>query len=191
MRKILNKRFAPLITLCMCALCLSTTSCVFSSSKSTAIRQTRSDNANPLRAEVTTHLGDKATFIKGDEIKFLLSLSQNSYVLLLYQDAQRQLWQLFPNRMRKEKKMPAGDFLSFPSHEDGIKITVGPPYGNEQVLLFASDKPLPELVFIKSANGMRLLKEDLPAVERDISENSKKHAARLTHAATTIKTAAQ
>ena len=87
--------------------------------------------------------------------------------------------------------MPAGDYLSFPSNEDGIKITVGPPYGNEQVLLFASDKPLPELAFTKSANGMRLLKEDLSSVERDISENSKNRAARLTHAVTTIKTAAQ
>jgi len=167
--------------------CLSAYSCALLPGNSISKRGEK-QAGNQISAEVTTHLGDKATFIKGDEIQFLLSLSQNSYVLLLYQDASKHLWQLFPNRMRPEQRLPAGDYQSFPSNDDGIKITVGPPYGKEQILLYASDKPLPELEFIKSANGMRLLKEDLTAIQNQITAASKIHQAKLAQASTTIKT---
>jgi len=144
-----------------------------------------------INAEITTHLGDKANFIKGDEIHFLLSLSQKSHVLLLYQDANQQLWQLFPNRLRSETTLPPGDFMSFPTREDGIKIVVGPPYGREQVLLYASDLPLPELNFIKSANGMRLLIQDMSAIDELLNQYSAQNHATLVHAVSVINTAEQ
>lgn len=128
-----------------------------------------------LKVAITTHLGDQAHFIKGDEIQFLLSLNQSSYALLLYRDASNRLWQLFPNRMRNSEKLPAGDYMSFPLAEDGIRITVGPPYGEEQVLLYASNKPLPKLAFSQSSNGLRQLKRNISDVESTI----RKHGARL------------
>jgi len=134
-----------------------------------------SSNSKQLKVAITTHLGDQAHFIKGDEIQFLLSLNQNSYALLLYRDASNRLWQLFPNRMRDTQKLPAGDYMNFPLAEDGIRITVGPPYGEEQVVLYASNKPFPKLAFSQSSNGLRQLKSNMSDVESAI----RKHGARL------------
>jgi len=87
--------------------------------------------------------------------------------------------------------MAAGDFVSFPRNEDGIKITVGPPYGEERAMLYASDKPLPELAFIKSANGMRLLKDDINSVTGIIEKFTTQGQAQLSQASAVIKTVPQ
>ena len=145
--------------------------------------------SSALHIQVTTHLGDNANFVKGDELQLLLSLNRSSYCLLLYQDAQQHLWQLFPNRMRASAKLPAGDYQQFPNENDGIKITVGPPFGQEKVMLFASDKPLPDLPFVKSVNGMRLLRGTLASVEQQVSEQMNSQSAQLAQATSVINTA--
>lgn len=155
------------------------------------IHHTNNRGANqttPLNVAVTTHLGDHARFIKGDEIQFLLSTNQSCYALLLYRDASNRLWQLFPNRMSGSQKLPAGDYMTFPVTGTGIRITVGPPYGEEQVVLYASNKPLPELAFRQSNNGLRQLKNNLSEVESTVRKHSKDVHAEITLATNTLTT---
>ena len=55
-------------------------------------------NLKPIAVDVTTHLGDKQTFLKGDSISFLLSLDTDAHLLAFYEDAAGDLTQLIPNK---------------------------------------------------------------------------------------------
>lgn len=141
---------------------------------------------NALKPELTTHLGDHPHFIQGDDLQLLLSLNQSAYVLLLYQDANQQVWQLYPNQIRSSAKLGAGEFQNFPSAADNIKLTVGPPYGKERAVLFASNKPLPKLGFTKIINGMQQLKLNLAQIESTLRTHAESHDAYLSKATTEL-----
>ncbi len=48
----------------------------------------------PIEVGLTTHLGDRQSFVDGDRISFLLSLERDAYVYLFYRDADKNLLQL-------------------------------------------------------------------------------------------------
>lgn len=125
--------------------------------------------ATSIRVSITTHLGDGQRFQAGDEISLLVSLNQDAYLLLVYQDADGNLVKLFPVRKNDTGWVKAGDFMPFPRREDGLRLVVSPPFGEEQIWAFAaaevfSKKPL------KNSNDIETLRKRLQ--RSDISFNA-------------------
>ena len=93
----------------------------------------------PIPVELTTHLGDRQTFVEGDEIQFLLSLGSDAYIYMYYIDADGNVSQILPNVQQPGHHYAAGYFMTLPEYENGYRFIVRPPFGEESVWVFASD----------------------------------------------------
>ncbi|WP_455202426.1 DUF4384 domain-containing protein [Kaarinaea lacus] len=112
---------------------------------------------NTINVEVTTHLGDKQTFQQGDVISFLISLDQDAFVLMVYEDAERNIVQIIPNRYRQSNRYETGLFMSVPNRDEPFEFVVSPPFGKETIWVFASEKKFPELPGVELENGLKKL----------------------------------
>jgi hypothetical protein len=102
--------------------------------------QTNELAAIPL--ELTTHLGDKREFIRGDEIQFLLSLGSKAYIYMYYIDAKKNITQILPNKKQHSNYYLAGYFLTIPEYDDGYRFIVSEPFGEEEIWIMASDQSI-------------------------------------------------
>lgn len=133
----------------------------------------------PLDLELTTHLGDKQHFKTGDEIKLLVSLDQDAYLLLLYRDAQGGVSQLFPNPHAKHAYHKAGDFFPLPTQPARFRFIVGPPYGSEWFWLFAASQALPDLEGKNLASGPKQIPLSMAEIRRRLSTYAKENQFKL------------
>ncbi len=122
----------------------------------------------PIKLEITTHLGDRQTFVEGDTLSFLLSLDSDAYLLIIYEDAASNLIQLLPNSRMGNNLQHAGVFLTIPPANAGFRFKVRAPFGAETLWAFASDVPFPELKGKRLNNGLKLLDSDIPAIQKQL-----------------------
>ncbi|MBI3774464.1 MAG: DUF4384 domain-containing protein [Gammaproteobacteria bacterium] len=113
--------------------------------------------AEPLYVNITTHLGDRQEFQAGDRVQFLLDLSQDAYILLIYQDARGALTQMIPNRTDRSGFFKAARYLGIPDARTPFEFVVGPPFGTEIVWVYAASQPFPELEGAVLDNGLKRL----------------------------------
>jgi len=108
--------------------------------KDEIITHTKKLDAIPV--ELTTHLGDKQQFIRGDEIQFLLSLGSDAYIYMYYIDAKNHITQILPNSNQQSNHYSAGYFLTIPEYKDGYRFIISEPFGEENIWIFASDESI-------------------------------------------------
>lgn len=96
----------------------------------------------PITIEITTHLGDQQTFIDGDIISFFLNLDKDAYIMVVYVNAQGNSYQVIPNKFQSQHHYSAGLFIAIPPADADYRFKVGPPYGEESLWVFASDRPI-------------------------------------------------
>ena len=99
-------------------------------------------NLDVIPVELTTHLGDKQQFIRGDEIQFLLSLGSDAYIYMYYIDAEKNITQILPNSNQQSNHYTSGYFLTIPEYEDGYRFLISEPFGEEYIWIFASDRSI-------------------------------------------------
>lgn len=99
-------------------------------------------NLDVIPVELTTHLGDKQQFIRGDEIQFLLSLGSDAYIYMYYIDAKKHITQILPNSNQQSNHYSAGYFLTIPEYQDGYRFIISEPFGEENIWIFASDQSI-------------------------------------------------
>lgn len=117
----------------------------------------------PLNLEITTHLGDKQTFIEGDVVSFLLSLDDDAFIYLFYEDADANLIEIFPNSKSRNHFYKQGIFLPVPPEQARFQLKIQAPFGKEKLYVFASDNADINLHGRLLDNGLRLID--------DIAEN--------------------
>jgi len=144
---------------------------------------------NTIDIEVTTHLGDKQTFQKGDIISFLISLDREAFVLMIYEDAEHNLLQIIPNRFRQSNRYGTGLFMSVPNRDEPFEFVVSPPFGKETIWVFASEQAFPKLPSMELENGLKKLSDSLPDILAKIRVNHSKYL--YGEASTAISTAAK
>lgn len=125
-----------------------------------------------IEVGITTHLGDRQSFVDGDRISFLLSLESDAYVYLFYRTAEAQLVQLLPNERMSDHFFGAGLFMPVPSAQQAFQFTVQPPYGEEAIYAVASDNGKLSFPGNKLANGLILLDGVIEAIVGRIKANS-------------------
>lgn len=125
-----------------------------------------------IEVGITTHLGDRQSFVDGDRISFLLSLESDAYVYLFYRTAEAQLIQLLPNERMSDHFFDAGLFMPVPSAQQAFQFTVQPPYGEEAIYAVASDNGKLSFPEDRLANGLILLDADFEEISDSIKADS-------------------
>lgn len=129
---------------------------------------TQALTAESIEVQITTHLGDQQVFRAGDNVSFLVSLNQDAYLHVIYQDASGQLTQILPNSQLSTAHYKAGQFISIPSNKDNFEFFISAPFGEEIIWIIATKQSLflPMLVpSEKLSNGMFNLYTDMADIK--------------------------
>ncbi len=110
--------------------------------KITAGKNVIDDPAAPLNVQVWT---GKKDYKQGEKIKIYLKGNKPFYARLLYKDTGGNFVQLLPNPFRKENYFNGGVIYELPSGNDRFDLEVSPPFGREDVILYASTAQLGNL----------------------------------------------
>ena len=136
---------------------------------STRVRaETQGGKRDKMTVSITTHLGDRQTFQKGDPLSFLLSLNRDAYLLLIYENAAGKLLQVLPNPFEGQRLYRAGLFMPFPDRTASFRFKIDAPFGKETLWAFASDLPFPRLEGKPLKNGFKLLTSELSVIRTQI-----------------------
>ncbi|MBU3946995.1 MAG: DUF4384 domain-containing protein [Proteobacteria bacterium] len=96
----------------------------------------------PLKIAVWTN---NKKYRKGEKIIIYIKGNKPFYASVLYKDANGSMLQLLPNPYRKENYFNGGAVYTLPSGEDRYDLEVTPPFGEENIIVYASTSPLGQL----------------------------------------------
>jgi hypothetical protein len=96
----------------------------------------------PLTVKLWT---DRKKYQIGERIKIYLKGNKPFYARIVYQDAAGRLIQLMPNPFRSDNYFNGGVIYEIPSGRDRFELEVRPPFGEENITLYASTAQLGEL----------------------------------------------
>ncbi|MBI4838034.1 MAG: DUF4384 domain-containing protein [Nitrospirae bacterium] len=116
--------------------------------------QSADDPSAPLSIQLWT---DKKEYKKGDMVKVYVKGNKPFYARVLYKDAGGELLQLLPNPYRKDNYFNGGVIYEIPSGNDKFDLEVSSPFGEENVVIYASTSPLGE-INLKSEGGVYQIK---------------------------------
>ncbi|MEK6699666.1 MAG: DUF4384 domain-containing protein [Nitrospirota bacterium] len=110
----------------------------------TLSRDTRfsDDPSAPLKVKAWT---DKKEYKTGEKIKVYIRGNKPFYARVLYKDASGETLQLLPNPYRAENYFNGGSVYEIPAGNDKFDLEVSPPFGEENVIVYASSSPLGEI----------------------------------------------
>ena len=100
------------------------------------------DPSAPLKVKVWA---DRREYKTGEKIKVYLKGNKPFYARVLYRDATGQTIQLLPNPYRTENYFNGGMVYEIPAGNDKFDLEVGPPFGDENIMVYASTTPLGEI----------------------------------------------
>jgi hypothetical protein len=116
----------------------------------------------PLEVKIWT---EKKTYRAGENIKIFVKGNKDFHARVVYRDAEGNLVQLLPNKYRQAQRFVAGRTYAIPNDKDEFDLEVGPPFGSENVLVFASTVPLPEMAGDDIGRGLMLLRDGLSELQ--------------------------
>lgn len=130
--------------------------------------------ARQVNIEITTHLGDRQTFIDGDIISFFISLDQPSYIYAFYHDASNSIFQLIPGPAKTDNFYTAGVYIPFPPEGSNFQFQVQAPYGKEEIWIYASDNKYISFNPINTEQSLKQISLSKTAIESKIKSASDK-----------------
>jgi hypothetical protein len=129
--------------------------------KEAAVKKPAADNpVLPLQVSLWT---DKKEYASSEKIRIYLKGNKPFYARVLHRDAKGKYLQLLPNPYRMENYFNGGVIYEIPSGKDNFELEVSPPFGDEQIVLYASTSPLGD-INLKEEGGVYQVK----TTERDI-----------------------
>lgn len=127
----------------------------------------------PLEVRVWT---EHKTYKAGQAIKIFLKGNKDFYARIVYRDVDGNLVQLLPNAYRKTASFAGGQTYAVPDDTDAFDLVVGPPFGTERILVFASTAPVGSIAGQDIGQGLSLLEgsiEDIRRQTRGVAVQSK------------------
>jgi hypothetical protein len=100
------------------------------------------DPSAPLTVKAWT---DRKTYSTGEKVKVYIKGNKPFYARVLYKDASGETIQILPNVHRTENYFNGGTMYEIPAGGDGFDLEVGPPFGEENIIVYASSAPLGEI----------------------------------------------
>jgi len=124
----------------------------------------------PLQVDITTHLGDGYRFVEGDRLSLLVSLNQDAFLLLVYEDPDHNLFQIYPTPGSSNGFHQAGFY--FPIVSKNSQFIVSAPFGTDTFWLFATLTPIPPLAGGRMRDNVMLLDESLASIRHALHRDS-------------------
>jgi len=112
------------------------------------------DPSLPLTVKVWT---DKTSYSVGEKIRIYLKGNKPFFARLIYRDAARNNLQLLPNPYRQDNYFQGGVIYEIPSGKDKYELEVNPPFGEENIIVYASVSELGDLN-LKEEGGVYTVK---------------------------------
>ncbi len=131
----------------------------------------------PITLEITTHLGDNQKFVNGDTISFFVSMDRDAYLLILYQNARKELIQILPNAYNKNNFYKKGNFFQIPNEKKPFKFKISAPFGREKIMAFASSRSFPNLQGVTTKSGLKLIKGGLETTLKTLRNHGRRRGA--------------
>ncbi len=100
------------------------------------------DPSLPLTVKVWT---DKTSYAAGEKIRIYLKGNKPFFARVLYRDAAKNTLQLLPNPYRQDHYFQGGVIYEIPSGNDRFELEVNPPFGEENIIVYASVSELGDL----------------------------------------------
>jgi hypothetical protein len=100
------------------------------------------DPSAPLNVQLWT---DKKEYKKGDKFKIYIRGNKPFYARILHKGVNGELLQLLPNPHRPDHYFNGGVIYEIPSGQDRFEMEVTPPFGQEDIIVYASTSPLGDI----------------------------------------------
>ena len=114
------------------------------------------DPSAPLNVQLWT---DKKEYKEKEKIKIYIRGNKPFYARILHKGVDGQLLQLLPNPYRPDYYFNGGVIYEIPSGVDHFEMEVTPPFGQENIIVYASTSPLGE-INLTPAGGVYKIKTD-------------------------------
>ena len=119
------------------------------------------DNPNtPLTVNLWT---DKKEYKKDEKIKIYIKGNKPFYARVLYKDVKGEMLQLLPNPYRNDNYFNGGAVYEIPSGNDRFELAVDPPFGEENIIVYASTSPLGD-INLEQAGGVYQVKTKIRSI---------------------------
>jgi len=110
--------------------------------KFTKRKDVADDPSAPLHVKVWT---DKNEYERGDKMRIYIKGNKPFYACVIYKDAAGEMVQLLPNPYRNENYFQGGVVYEIPSGNDKFDLEISPPFGEENISVYASTSPLGDI----------------------------------------------
>ena len=130
------------------------------------------DPSAPLHVRLWT---DKKEYERGDRMKIYIKGNKPFYARVIYKDAAGKMVQILPNPYRNENYFQGGVIYEIPSGNDRFDLEISPPFGEENITVYASTSPLGK-IDLHSQGGVYFVKtkaKDIGARTRGIKLTGK------------------
>jgi hypothetical protein len=108
------------------------------------------DPSAPLNVRLWT---GKKEYKKGEKVKIFLKGNKPFFGRVVYKDVNGNMAQLLPNNYRTNNYFNGGTVYEIPSGEDKFELEVTPPFGEEDIALYASTSQLGDIE-LNNSNGI-------------------------------------
>ena|GEM_PF-857905 len=79
---------------------------------------------------------------EGDDLTVQVVAERDAYVYVMYQQADGQIFQIFPNNKQPDNQLKARQVVQIPGKDDLFRWKIGPPFGREILKVIATERPL-------------------------------------------------
>jgi len=139
-----------------------------------AMKSAAKDNADDLNAPLRVSLWtDKGEYKKGDKIKVYLKGNKPFYASVLYKDVKGAVLQLLPNPYRADNYFNGGVVYELPSGNDRYELEISPPFGEENIVVYASTAPVGELDLAAAGSVYQVKTKDAGEKTRAVNIKAK------------------
>lgn len=123
-----------------------------------AMKEIKKDDADNPNTPLTISLWtDKKEYKKDEKIKIYIKGNKPFYARVLYKDVKGEMLQLLPNPYRADNYFNGGAVYEIPSGNDRFELSVDPPFGEENIIVYASTTPLGD-INLEEAGGVYQVK---------------------------------
>lgn len=105
----------------------------------------------PLTVKVWT---DEKRYRSGENIVIYVQGNRDFYARIVNISTTGEIIQLLPNEYRKINFFKAGETYKIPDRGDLFSLTVGPPFGEDQIVVYASEVPLGRVDMERVGKGL-------------------------------------
>ncbi|MBW2557837.1 MAG: DUF4384 domain-containing protein [Deltaproteobacteria bacterium] len=130
------------------------------------------DPSAPLHVRLWT---DKKEYKSSDRMRIYIKGNKPFYARVIYKDAAGEMVQILPNPYRNENYFQGGVIYEIPSGNDRFDLEISPPFGEENISVYASTSPLGE-IDLNTQGGVYFVKtkaKDIGARTRGVTLTGK------------------